>query len=201
MSCSPNPFAGNDPTGAVRSQPSGRCRSPPAPCRSDSILCTSMPAARATVSSTASGRRGSGGGRATPRGGCPSWCCLRTPPPRSPAFFRAATPLPGRGCTRRGRWEAAGRLLESPGTRDCFLLGLGSGSCRTHCGGAHRTAPVKLAYGIHEDRPGSVTTYTTAPVSQYAALSSRGEGRPRACIGVSVYFNTNGLGTILSTVT
>ena len=170
---------------------------------------SSMPAARGTVSSTASGCRGSGAGGAKPCGtlaasaSCFFYRCIV--PPGLPACFRAASLLPGRGHARRERRGATGRLFGPPRTWDLFLLGLGSGRLPDTLRGAHRMAPTTLlccrsrrngqydqlvilaVSGLHRRtwRPARTRTHPQILLTRRIGISDR--FRPESVIGLPRY--------------
>ena len=122
---------------------------------------------------------------------------LALPLPLAFVAMPAASALPARGrapaALARGRGgEPPGRLLGPPRARDSFLRGLGSGSCRTHCGVRCGRLRLRSSAGFPDGIAKSTAVYAPAPVpasSQACAphgLSSRGVGPPGARITVPV---------------
>ena len=161
-----------------------------------------MPAARDTVSRTASGCRGSGRGDANSRRAHP--LLLFPLPHNSPSLLvsvavQAATPPAG---TRLRQNGAAGSRRETPRVtgdpgpfpprpRQRQTAGHTAGCAPNGSGHVSVRDPARTTEGFAD-------LHRHALPSSMCGLSSRGEGRPRARRVVSVYFNTNGVGTLSS---
>ena len=100
--------------------------------------------------------------------------------PCSPAFSRAATPLPGRGYARRGGGESPGDASGhwGPGT---VSSSASAAAATGHTAGCAPTAPVRLACGIREGiAEGFVDLHRRVLPPQYAAaFITRGGAAPR----------------------
>ena len=107
------------------------------------------------------------------------------PPLGQPHFLPGRDASAGTRPRQTGRRGTAGRLLGPLGTRDRFLLGLGSGNCRTHCGVRTGRLRPRCCAGSPRGSPKRSAAYTAAPLSPsmavghrdcHAVLSSRGGG-------------------------